>query len=77
MKEGQAAVMIDQVNAIIPDLENPKGKCVIFSDPYPDGLTALGCSSKLIGEWSELLEENQHEEAAEIDRLMGDEDEED
>lgn len=61
IKQGQGAVALDTVYAIIPDVEQPDTRSVVFTSIFPEGITADVVASKLIGEWSELLEENSDE----------------
>ena len=65
-KEGSAAVVLDLVYAILPDLK--KGKCLVISPVFPDGMvTAEHTASELIGAWSEMLEENEEESEIEYE----------
>lgn len=57
---GQAAVALDEVLGIVPDMVDKK-RCLIITDAFPEGLTAEVASSVAIGNWIEMLEENEQE----------------
>lgn len=72
MKQGQGAVALDTVYSIIPDAEHPDKRSLVFTSIFPEGITADVVASKLIGEWSELLEENTEEEGSWMMELLHD-----
>tara|TARA_R110000851_G_scaffold71867_2_gene159652 strand:+ start:461 stop:739 length:279 start_codon:yes stop_codon:yes gene_type:complete len=60
MQTGQAAVALEEVLGVVPDLE-VKNRCLIISSAFPEGLTAEKAPSVMIGNWIEMLEENEQE----------------
>lgn len=56
-KWGQAAVHISTVLGVLPDTQD-SNRSLIITSFQPDGISAEEKASKLLGDWSELLDEN-------------------
>lgn len=55
MKGGAAAINIDSIYAVIPDLNKPKSQSVVYCEGMDDGLLVEGVSSDIIAGWSQKL----------------------
>lgn len=71
MKTGQAAFALEEILGIVPDLEDRK-RCLIITEAFPEGLTAEEPSSLMIGEWIDMLEENEQEIEADLAKELAD-----
>lgn len=68
-KHGRGAVDLSEISAIVPDAL-VCDRSILYTTMFQEGLCVEGASHKLIGEWSELIEENIEEETAEFARAM-------
>ena len=69
-KHGKGAVDLNEISAIVPDITKPTTSSILYTTMFQEGLCVEGASHRLIGEWSELLEQNIEEEEADFARAL-------
>ena len=55
LKEGRGGIAIEDISAILPDIENPTENCLVYTGLFPCGVSVLGNAEELCAMWYAAL----------------------